>query len=71
MAILQAFGFKHNSFIAGRNFDIADRTFRKLATTWLLSSSESATDVKELIPEFFYFPEFLVNQERRSSLVQL
>lgn len=48
----------------GRNFDIADRTFRKLATSWLLSSSESATDVKELIPEFFYFPEFLVNQER-------
>lgn len=48
----------------GKSFDIADRTFRRLATTWLLSSSESATDVKELIPEFFYFPEFLVNQER-------
>ena len=47
----------------GRSFDIADRTFRDLATTWWLSSSESATDVKELIPEFFYLPEFLFNAE--------
>ena len=37
-----------------------------MGTTWWLSSSESATDVKELIPEFFYFPEFLVNNERKS-----
>ena len=48
----------------GGSFDIADRTFRKLETTWWLSSSESATDVKELIPEFFYLPEFLANTER-------
>ena len=47
----------------GQNFDIADRTFRNMATTWWLSSSESATDVKELIPEFFYLPEFLRNKE--------
>lgn len=32
-------------------------------TTWRLSSYESMTDVKELIPEFFYLPEFLVNRE--------
>lgn len=32
-------------------------------TTWRLSSFESMTDVKELIPEFFYLPEFLVNRE--------
>ena len=38
-----------------------------MATTWWLSSSESATDVKELIPEFFYFPEFLTNAERESK----
>ncbi len=49
----------------GRSFDIADRTFRDTATTWWLSSSESATDVKELIPEFFYLPEFLMNTERK------
>lgn len=48
----------------GHSFDIADRTFRDMATTWWLSSSESATDVKELIPEFFYLPEFLQNSER-------
>lgn len=35
-----------------------------MATTWWLSSSESATDVKELVPEFFYLPEFLNNSER-------
>ena len=50
--------------VLGGSFDIADRTFRKLETTWWLSSSESATDVKELIPEFFYLPEFLENSER-------
>ena len=35
-----------------------------MATTWWLSSSESTTDVKELIPEFFFLPEFLNNTER-------
>ena len=53
------------SYIVGGNFDIADRTFRKLQTTWWLSSSESATDVKELIPEFFFLPEFLANSESK------
>ncbi len=47
----------------GRNFDIADRTFHQLSTTWWLSSYESSTDVKELIPEFFFLPEFLENME--------
>lgn len=45
-------------------------------TTWRLSSYESMTDVKELIPEFFYLPEFLVNREGKrpplaSSVVAL
>lgn len=51
----------------GGSFDIADRTFRNLETTWWLSSSESATDVKELIPEFFYLPEFLSNSESMTT----
>ncbi|KAJ7352937.1 hypothetical protein OS493_032876 [Desmophyllum pertusum] len=46
-----------------RSFDIPDRTFHSMATTWRLSSFESATDVKELIPEFFFLPEFLENTE--------
>ncbi|XP_022255691.1 lysosomal-trafficking regulator-like [Limulus polyphemus] len=45
------------------NFDIPDRTFHSLRTTWRLSSGDSTTDVKELIPEFFFLPEFLINSE--------
>lgn len=45
------------------SFDIPDRTFHSMETTWRLSSFESATDVKELIPEFFFLPEFLENNE--------
>ncbi|CAN8022744.1 unnamed protein product, partial [Ixodes persulcatus] len=45
----------------GNQFDLPDRTFHSLHTTWRLASRDSTTDVKELIPEFFYLPEFLVN----------
>ena len=45
----------------GGNFDIPDRTFHSISTAWELSSFRSLSDVKELIPEFFYFPEFLTN----------
>ena len=47
-----------------RNFDIPDRTFHDVATSWRLSSFDSATDVKELLPEFFYNADFLRNSER-------
>lgn len=40
-------------------------------TTWRLSSYESMTDVKELIPEFFYLPEFLVNREGKCFFLYL
>ncbi|XP_071440474.1 lysosomal-trafficking regulator isoform X2 [Hetaerina americana] len=46
-----------------QNFDIPDRTFHSLQTTWRLTSTDSTTDVKELIPEFFFLPEFLLNSE--------
>lgn len=45
------------------SFDIPDRTFHSLSTTWNLASRDSPTDVKELIPEFYSFPEFLENLE--------
>ncbi|KAK3927653.1 Lysosomal-trafficking regulator [Frankliniella fusca] len=45
------------------NFDLPDRTFHSMHTTWRLTSSDSTTDVKEMIPEFFFLPEFLVNHE--------
>jgi len=48
---------------ADDNFDLPDRTFHSLHTTWRLTSSDSTTDVKELIPEFFFLPEFLQNSE--------
>lgn len=47
----------------GQNFDIPDRTFHSLHTSWRLSSSASLSDVKELIPEFFDLPDFLVNAQ--------
>ncbi|KAK0404600.1 hypothetical protein QR680_017532 [Steinernema hermaphroditum] len=43
------------------NFDIADRLFNSIETTWRLASKESTTDFKEAIPEFYYLPEFLQN----------
>lgn len=46
-----------------QQFDLPDRTFHSIHTTWRLASSESTTDVKELIPEFFFLPEFLVNMQ--------
>ena len=43
------------------NFDIPDRTFHDLNATWLLATTDTTTDVKELIPELFYMPEVLEN----------
>jgi len=45
------------------SFDVPDRAFHSLASTWRLSSQDSATDVKELIPDLFCLPEMLVNAE--------
>ena len=45
------------------NFDLPDRSFHKLATSWLMASEVSASDVKELIPQLFYLPEMFSNRE--------
>ncbi len=45
------------------SFDIPDRSFHSLSNTWRLSSRDSTTDVKELIPDLFCLPELLVNSE--------
>ena len=34
-----------------------------MQTTWRLASSDSTTDFKELIPEFFFLPEIFLNSE--------
>eukprot|EP00978_Attheya_sp_CCMP212_P011864 scaffold29466_cov56-Attheya_sp.AAC.2 len=47
--------------LQGGRFDVADRLFHNIGSSWRSSSSENLQDVRELIPEFFYFPQFLVN----------
>ena len=49
--------------LQGGKFDIADRMFHSVKDTWESASSDfSLSDVKELIPEFYCFPEFLINK---------
>ncbi|XP_006816022.1 neurobeachin-like protein 1 [Saccoglossus kowalevskii] len=56
---VEPFTTLHISLQSGR-FDCADRQFHSIPNTWQ-SSMENPNDVKELIPEFFYLPEFLEN----------
>ena len=46
------------------NFDLPDRSFHSLSTSWKMASETSASDVKELIPELFYLSELLKNNEK-------
>ncbi|XP_054978013.1 neurobeachin-like protein 1 [Sorex araneus] len=52
----------HIQLQSGR-FDCADRQFHSIPATWQ-TLMDNMYDVKELIPEFFYFPEFLENQNQ-------
>ena len=45
--------------LQGGRFDCADRQFYSIATAW--DAIIAGSDVKELIPEFYFFPEFLLN----------
>lgn len=47
--------------LQGGQFDHADRLFHSIHKAWMSASRENTTDVRELIPEFFFLPEFLVN----------
>ena len=49
--------------LQGGRFDTADRLFHSIPDAFH-SSLHSTSDVKELIPEFFYLPEFLENINR-------
>lgn len=52
-----------NQTLQGGQFDHADRLFNSVRDTWLSAAGKSNTsDVKELVPEFFYMPEFLENR---------
>jgi beige protein homolog 1 len=47
--------------LQGGNFDHTDRLFYSIEKAWVSASRDNMTDVRELIPEFFYLPEFLTN----------
>ena len=55
-----------SSFIdlQGGHFDLADRLFHSIQDAWRSASKVNMCDVRELIPEFFYLPEFLVNKNK-------
>ncbi|XP_069053303.1 neurobeachin-like protein 1 isoform X1 [Lepisosteus oculatus] len=57
---VEPFTSLHIQLQSGR-FDCADRQFHSIPATWQ-ALVDNPNDVKELIPEFFYFPEFLENQ---------
>ena len=52
---------QHFLKLQGGHFDLADRMFNSIHEAWQSASSVNMPDVKELIPEFFYLPDFLVN----------
>ncbi|KAK5656205.1 hypothetical protein OQA88_4966 [Cercophora sp. LCS_1] len=47
--------------LQGGTFDHPDRLFFSIEGAWASASRENGSDVRELIPEFFYLPEFLTN----------
>ncbi|KAJ6985903.1 hypothetical protein NC653_023741 [Populus alba x Populus x berolinensis] len=49
-----------NQKLQGGQFDHADRLFNSIRDTWLSAAGKGNTsDVKELIPEFFYIPNWI------------
>lgn len=52
--------------LQGGNFDKADRLFLSVENSWISASQENLQDVRELIPEFYYLPEFLTNTNKFS-----
>ncbi|CAF3844508.1 unnamed protein product [Rotaria magnacalcarata] len=50
--------------LQGGHFDLADRMFHSIKDSWFSASKNNMADVKELIPEFFYLPDFLLNTNK-------
>ncbi|PGH19683.1 hypothetical protein AJ80_03838 [Polytolypa hystricis UAMH7299] len=55
---------KSYMLLQGGTFDHADRLFYSVPKAWESASRSNMTDVRELIPEFFYLPEFLANTNK-------
>ncbi|EON99561.1 putative beige beach domain-containing protein [Phaeoacremonium minimum UCRPA7] len=47
--------------LQGGTFDHPDRMFYSIEGAWNSASRDNGTDVRELIPEFYYLPDFLTN----------
>lgn len=47
--------------LQGGSFDHPDRLFYSIERAWSSASRDNMTDVRELTPEFYYLPEFLLN----------
>lgn len=47
--------------LQGGTFDHPDRLFFSIEGAWNSASRDNGSDVRELIPEFFYLPDFLTN----------
>ena len=59
--LARLFPFTHISIeLQGYDFDKPERMFLSVANSFLNSTSQK-TDVRELIPEFFYLPEMFIN----------
>ncbi|XP_063047427.1 WD repeat- and FYVE domain-containing protein 4 isoform X2 [Engraulis encrasicolus] len=54
--------FSH-TFLAlqGGSFDVPERMFHCIQREWESASRDNMSDVRELIPEFYYLPDFLTN----------
>jgi hypothetical protein len=50
--------------LQGGQFDKPDRLFRSIGASWLSASRDNLQDVRELIPEFYFLPDFLVNSNK-------
>nr|CAH8875348.1 unnamed protein product [Trichobilharzia regenti] len=57
---LPPYTFRHLRF-QDNNFDVPDRLFHSVATTWRLVTT-SVSCVKELVPEFYFQPEVFINR---------
>ncbi|XP_072293692.1 WD repeat- and FYVE domain-containing protein 4 [Eucyclogobius newberryi] len=53
--------FSHTYHTLQGGFDIPERMFHSVKKEWDSASRDNMGDVRELIPEFFYLPDFLVN----------
>lgn len=57
---LQPFSHVHVD-LQGGHFDMPDRLFFSIEESWNSAAHINPQDVRELIPEFYYLPEFLIN----------